>query len=164
MALQRTRRPRFRSGRSLRSLGSPLNARLLGHTKIRRSLVGPLVLASLIAACATTTTGPTVIAYQSADGAWHQGGRGIVGPVPEALSPPAWPKELRTPENSGQVLLDIKVSATGAVEDAVVTQSVSAASDAEAIRTVRRWRYRPATRRSVPVAVRMSACVTFRLG
>ena len=30
MALQRTRRPRFRSGRSLCSLGSPLNARPLG--------------------------------------------------------------------------------------------------------------------------------------
>jgi hypothetical protein len=29
MALQRTRRPRFRSGRSLRSLGSPLNAQPL---------------------------------------------------------------------------------------------------------------------------------------
>jgi hypothetical protein len=29
MALQRTRRPRFRSGRSLRSLGSPLKARPL---------------------------------------------------------------------------------------------------------------------------------------
>jgi hypothetical protein len=31
MALQRTRRPRIRSGRSLRSLGSPLNARPLGR-------------------------------------------------------------------------------------------------------------------------------------
>ena len=30
MALQRTRRPRLRSGRSLRSLGSPLNAQPLG--------------------------------------------------------------------------------------------------------------------------------------
>jgi hypothetical protein len=30
MALQRTRRPRLRSGRSLRSLGSPLNARPFG--------------------------------------------------------------------------------------------------------------------------------------
>jgi hypothetical protein len=30
MVLHRTRRLRFRSGRSLRSLGSPLNARLLG--------------------------------------------------------------------------------------------------------------------------------------
>jgi hypothetical protein len=33
MALQRTRRPRFRSGRSLRSLGSPLNAQPLGGPK-----------------------------------------------------------------------------------------------------------------------------------
>ena len=33
MALQRTRRPRFRSGRSLRSLGSPLNARSLGAAR-----------------------------------------------------------------------------------------------------------------------------------
>jgi hypothetical protein len=33
MALQRTRRPRLRSGRSLRSLGSPLNARPLARTK-----------------------------------------------------------------------------------------------------------------------------------
>ena len=33
MALQRTRRPRIRSGRSLRSLGSPLNAYSLGHGK-----------------------------------------------------------------------------------------------------------------------------------
>jgi 2-iminobutanoate/2-iminopropanoate deaminase len=32
MALQRPRRPRIRSGRSLRSLGSPLNARPLGDT------------------------------------------------------------------------------------------------------------------------------------
>ncbi len=36
MALQRTRRPRFRSGRSLRLLGSPLNARPLdGINRVR---------------------------------------------------------------------------------------------------------------------------------
>jgi len=42
MALQRTRRPRIRSGRSLRSLGSPLNARPLGalrSTPFVRSLM-----------------------------------------------------------------------------------------------------------------------------
>jgi hypothetical protein len=37
MALQRTRRPRFRSGRSLRSLGSPLNAPPLCVGKFRSS-------------------------------------------------------------------------------------------------------------------------------
>jgi hypothetical protein len=39
MALQRTRRPRLRSGRSLRSLGSPLNARPLGGRSSRQQLV-----------------------------------------------------------------------------------------------------------------------------
>ena len=33
MALQRTRRPRIRSGHSLRSLGSPLNAYPLGSMR-----------------------------------------------------------------------------------------------------------------------------------
>jgi hypothetical protein len=36
MALQRTRRPSLRSGRSLRSLGSPLNARPLGVPSSRQ--------------------------------------------------------------------------------------------------------------------------------
>ena len=38
MALQRTRRPRFRSGRSLRSRGSPLNARPLGGFRKRLAI------------------------------------------------------------------------------------------------------------------------------
>ena len=37
MALQRTRRPRLRSGRSLCSLGSPLNARPFGGREPQRS-------------------------------------------------------------------------------------------------------------------------------
>jgi hypothetical protein len=45
MALQRTRRPRIRSGRSLRSLGSPLNARLLGGRKPLHILLTILVIA-----------------------------------------------------------------------------------------------------------------------
>jgi hypothetical protein len=48
MALQRTRRPRLRSGRSLRSLGSPLNA---------QPLAGPPPFATLLltAACLAST-------------------------------------------------------------------------------------------------------------
>jgi TonB family protein len=158
MALQRTRAARF--ARS----GSPLNAQPLGHTSIRRFLIALLSGLTLLVAACSTTTGPGIVAYQAGDGVWHQGGRQVVGPVPEDLASPEWPPDLRTPENIGQVLLDIEVSARGVVERAVVTKSVSAASDAEAIRTVRRWKYRPATLRGVPVAVRMKACVTFGRG
>ena len=42
MALQRTRRPRSRSGRSLRALGSPLNARPLDGRMLRQSRVSCL--------------------------------------------------------------------------------------------------------------------------
>jgi hypothetical protein len=46
MALQRTRRPRFRSGRSLCSLGSPLNARPLGGlTALGLAVLGIFFLA-----------------------------------------------------------------------------------------------------------------------
>ena len=52
MALQRTRRPRIRSGRSLHSLGSPLNARPLGGTRIK-SFLGIALAASLATGCAS---------------------------------------------------------------------------------------------------------------
>jgi hypothetical protein len=46
MALQRTRRPRLRSGRSLCSLGSPLNAYPLGAFSGRAILVAAVTLAA----------------------------------------------------------------------------------------------------------------------
>ena len=58
MALQRTRRPRYRSGRSLRSLGSPLSFWSLGPRRLSRSLVfvlainlGSFLLSSAASAC-----------------------------------------------------------------------------------------------------------------
>jgi hypothetical protein len=59
MALQRTRRPRLRSGRSLRSLGSPLNAYPLGGCANQERgplpLAGFLVLAILASGCNDTS-------------------------------------------------------------------------------------------------------------
>ena len=52
MRMQRTRRPRFRSGRSLRSLGSPLMRRPLGSRRIYEPLIAiALGLALLLSAC-----------------------------------------------------------------------------------------------------------------
>ena len=50
MALQRTRRPRIRSGRSLRSLGSPLNARSLGSTRKSLFIAFSLSVAGCVSA------------------------------------------------------------------------------------------------------------------
>jgi hypothetical protein len=64
MALQRTRRPRIRSGRSLCSLGSPLNARPLDATRKGRAPAYALLLLSLFAVggCSYAKTQPTVVA------------------------------------------------------------------------------------------------------
>jgi hypothetical protein len=56
MALQRTRRPRLRSGRSLRSLGPPLNARSLGGGGLSLCL---LSLALFTGCTPRTTQQPT---------------------------------------------------------------------------------------------------------
>ena len=62
MALQRTRRPRLRSGRSLGSLGSPLNAQPLGGWRwcaARRALALSMIaglLAASSSACASRST------------------------------------------------------------------------------------------------------------
>ena len=62
MALQRTRRPRFRSGRSLRSLGSPLNAYLLGGMHIRL-----LALFFVLSCSATARDNPKSLAARDFD-------------------------------------------------------------------------------------------------
>jgi hypothetical protein len=63
MALQRTRRPRIRSGRSLRSLGSPLNARLLDATRKGLTAVWLLLVAVMLplGGCSYAKTQPTVV-------------------------------------------------------------------------------------------------------
>jgi hypothetical protein len=68
MALQRTRRPRFRSGRSLRSLGSPLNARPLGG----RSALLSVALSICLIGCTTTGRTPSPdIPLESLSGEWE---------------------------------------------------------------------------------------------
>src|SRR5512144_1840370 len=62
MALQRTRRPRIRSGRSLRSLGSPLNARSLGGRKTSRVLSASFLVIwlALGVGCQSTEAGARI--------------------------------------------------------------------------------------------------------
>ncbi len=61
MALQRTRRPRLRSGRSLRSLGSPLNAYPLGRLpegQMRARSISLMAIALIVNTICTTATLP----------------------------------------------------------------------------------------------------------
>jgi hypothetical protein len=67
MALQRTRRPRLRSGRSLCSLGSPPNARLLGGRKPLRMLLAVLMIAGCHRVAQTDHAAVVTVANRSAE-------------------------------------------------------------------------------------------------
>jgi hypothetical protein len=70
MALQRTRRPRLRSGRSLRSLGSPLNARPLGATRACTAIGAVAVGLFLLVAGCSDRASQLVLKINNADIAW----------------------------------------------------------------------------------------------
>jgi hypothetical protein len=70
MALQRTRRPRIRSGRSLRSLGSPLNARPLGATRACTAIGAVAVGLFLLVVGCSDRASQLVLKINNADIAW----------------------------------------------------------------------------------------------
>jgi TonB family protein len=63
----------------------------------------------------------------------------------------------------GRVLLSMTVSADGLARDIVVEQGVDPGLDQNAVRAVRLWRFKPAGRNGVPVAVKAKVAVNFRL-
>jgi len=61
------------------------------------------------------------------------------------------------------LLLDVTVSAEGRAIDASVVRGLPFGLNESAIRTMRDWQFRPATREGQPVACRVMIEVTFRL-
>jgi TonB family protein len=63
----------------------------------------------------------------------------------------------------GVAVLQAIISADGRVEEVRVVKSAHAFLDAEAVRAVEQWRYRPATLKGRPVRVYLTVTVEFRL-
>jgi TonB family protein len=64
----------------------------------------------------------------------------------------------------GRVIVQFVVDEQGRVVDPVVARGLGAGCDEEAVRAVRRARFKPGERRGKPVKVKMSLPVVFRLG
>jgi len=69
------------------------------------------------------------------------------------------PESLRRGGPSGDVVLEVVVSAAGKVESAIVRQSPNAALGALVARAAMDWRYRPASKAGMPVRYRLMARV-----
>ncbi len=78
----------------------------------------------------------------------------VTAPVPQRTDVPI-PDSLRRFLSIGDVVVELIVSATGAVESATVRQSPDAAFGAVVARAVMDWRYRPASRAGKPVRYRI---------
>ncbi len=64
---------------------------------------------------------------------------------------------------SGVVLLSFVVAKDGTVRDPAVTKSLEQSLDKQALDTVRKWKFEPATKDGQPVAVRVQAEMSFRI-
>jgi protein TonB len=90
--------------------------------------------------------------YNAADG-------DVVPPMTIRQELPAFPGQLPVTRSGA---LEVTINETGAVEFAVMRQTVSTAYDALAIAAAKTWRYKPATRNGVPVKYKKVIQVTVR--
>jgi TonB family protein len=91
--------------------------------------------------------GPTEPLYDAAS-------KDVIAPVPQRTDVRI-PDSLRRFLSTGDVVVELVVSAAGTVESATVRQSPDAAFGAVVARAVMDWRYRPASRAGKPVRYRL---------
>lgn len=91
-------------------------------------------------------------------------GGSVTAPRPIHDPDPPYSDEARAQHFSGTVLLSMVVTAQGDVGDIVIVRPAGLGLDDQAVETVSTWKFKPAMRNGIPVAVRMLAEVTFRIG
>jgi periplasmic protein TonB len=96
-------------------------------------------------------------------GGTYDVGGNVMAPVPIYDPDPPYSEEARKAKYSGTVSLIIIVDAAGNVTDAQVIKPAGLGLDEKALETVRTWKFKPAMRNGVPVRVRCSVEVSFRL-
>ena len=90
-------------------------------------------------------------------------GGGISAPIPIYNPTPAYSEEARKAKYQGTVVLMIVVDAQGNVTECHVVRPLGLGLDEKAVETVKTWRFKPSNRNGVPVAVRCTVEVCFRL-
>lgn len=88
---------------------------------------------------------------------------GITAPKPLYHPDPEYTDKARKKKINGTVLLSIVVTPDGAVRDARVTTKLDEGLDQQAIKTVKTWKFQPATKDGKPVSVRVAVEMTFKI-
>jgi len=93
----------------------------------------------------------------------YEVGNGVRAPKPVYAPNPEYVESARKQKINGTVTLAMIVTAEGKVRNVKVTKSLDEGLDKQALAVVSTWKFEPATRDGKPVAVHLSADVTFRL-
>jgi protein TonB len=87
----------------------------------------------------------------------------ITNPIPVKTPDPDYPAELRKEGIQGTVGMDIVVGEDGKVKDVVVKKSADLRLNAQAVKTVKKWKFRPATKDGTPFAKQIYVETNFRV-
>lgn len=117
---------------------------------VRCNVVGVLLAAAGVAALAQAPPRVRV-------------GGDVPRPVKIADVAPVYPPEAKAKKISGTVVLEIVINTAGNVREIQLTKSVHELLDEQALRAVRRWRYRPTKLDGKEVEVIMDVDVPFVL-
>ena len=87
----------------------------------------------------------------------------VTPPAPEHRPEPPYSEKARAARLQGTVVMLLTVGAHGEVEQVAVKRPLGLGLDESALRTVRTWKFRPATLNNAPTPVRIILEVSFRL-
>ncbi len=90
-------------------------------------------------------------------------GGSVSAPIPVYKPEPTYTEEARKAKYQGTIVLWIVVDSQGNVTDCRVAKPLGLGLDEKAVETVRTWKFKPALRNGVPVSVRATVEVSFRL-
>lgn len=95
-------------------------------------------------------------------GAYHVGG-GVLAPRPVYTPDPEFSEEARKAKHQGTVVLWLIVGPDGRAHDVHVQRSLGMGLDEKVIEAVERWKFEPAHKDGIAVAVEVAVEVNFRL-
>lgn len=93
----------------------------------------------------------------------YEVGNGVAPPTPLSMPNPEYTDKARKKKLNGTVVVAMIVTPEGKVLDPKVTKSLDKDLDKQALAAVRTWKFEPATKDGIPVAVHVKVEVDFRL-
>lgn len=127
-----------------------------GQLQKTRQTMAPPESAASTADSKTPSTGE-----ESTTGQVYEAGSDVTPPEPTYQPAPVYSREARKARVSGVATLAVIIDTQGNVADAKIQKGVGYGLDEKAVETVKTWKFRPATRRGVPVKARVLVEVTF---